>query len=179
MRAGGELLPSVRDGVGVEITREPTGVIGIISPWNFPIAIPAWKIAPALCYGNTVVFKPAELVPGCAWEIADILTRAGLPAGVLNFIYGPGSVVGQAMLESPLVDGISFTGSVATGKRVAEACAAPYAPLPIGDGRQEPAGGAGRCRSRHRRRLRGGRRLLRHRPALHRLLAPDRDRGHP
>jgi aldehyde dehydrogenase (NAD+) len=123
LRAGGELLPSVRDGVGVEITREPTGVIGIISPWNFPIAIPAWKIAPALCYGNTVVFKPAELVPGCAWEIADILTRAGLPAGVLNFIYGPGSVVGQAMLESPLVDGISFTGSVATGKRVAEACA--------------------------------------------------------
>ena len=91
LRLAGEVLPSVRPNIGVEITREPIGVIGIITPWNFPIAIPAWKIAPALCYGNTIVFKPAELVPGCSWAIADILHRAGLPKGVLNLVMGKGS----------------------------------------------------------------------------------------
>ncbi|THV12607.1 aldehyde dehydrogenase family protein [Rhizobium rhizophilum] len=121
LRLSGELLPSVRPNIGVEITREPIGVVGIITPWNFPIAIPAWKIAPALAYGNTVVFKPAELVPGCSWAIADILHRAGLPTGVLNLVMGKGSVVGQAMLDSPDLAGITFTGSTATGKRVAAA----------------------------------------------------------
>jgi acyl-CoA reductase-like NAD-dependent aldehyde dehydrogenase len=121
LRLAGESLPSVRPGVGVEVTREAVGVVGIITPWNFPIAIPAWKIAPALCYGNTVVFKPADLVPGCAWAIVDILHRAGLPRGVLNLVMGKGSVVGQAMLDSPDVDAITFTGSVSTGKRVAAA----------------------------------------------------------
>ncbi|MGO7164487.1 aldehyde dehydrogenase family protein, partial [Rhizobium johnstonii] len=87
----------------------------------FPIAIPAWKIAPALCYGNTIVFKPAELVPACSWAIVDILNRAGLPKGVLNLVMGKGSVVGQAMLESPDVHGITFTGSTGTGRRVAAA----------------------------------------------------------
>lgn len=124
LRLNGESVPSVRPGIGVEISREPVGVIGIITPWNFPIAIPAWKIAPALCYGNTVVFKPADLVPGCAWEICDILNRAGLPDGVLNLVMGRGSVVGQVMLNSSDVDAISFTGSVETGKRVAAACTA-------------------------------------------------------
>jgi aldehyde dehydrogenase (NAD+) len=119
LRLTGEVLPSARPGIGVEITREPLGVIGIITPWNFPIAIPAWKIAPALCYGNTVVFKPADLVPGCAWAIVDILDRAGLPKGVLNLVMGRGSVVGQAMLDSPDLAGITFTGSTGTGKRVA------------------------------------------------------------
>ncbi|MBD0413844.1 aldehyde dehydrogenase family protein [Oryzicola mucosus] len=119
LRLAGEVLPSARPGIGVEITREPIGVIGIITPWNFPIAIPAWKIAPALCYGNTVVFKPADLVPGCAWAIVDILHRAGLPKGVLNLVMGRGSVVGQALLDSPDLAGITFTGSTATGKRVA------------------------------------------------------------
>ncbi|MHA6687077.1 aldehyde dehydrogenase family protein [Mesorhizobium sp. A556] len=119
LRLVGETVPSVRPGVGVEITRDPVGVVGIITPWNFPIAIPAWKIAPALCYGNTVVFKPAELVPGCAWAIVDILHRAGLPKGVLNLVMGKGSVVGQAMLDSPDIAAITFTGSTATGKRVA------------------------------------------------------------
>ncbi len=123
LRLTGDILPSVRPGVGVEVTREAVGVIGIITPWNFPIAIPAWKIAPALAYGNTVVFKPAELVPGCAWAIVDILHRAGLPAGVLNLVMGKGSVVGQAMLDSRDVNAISFTGSQATGARVAEASA--------------------------------------------------------
>ncbi|MGK6312245.1 aldehyde dehydrogenase family protein [Neorhizobium sp. DT-125] len=119
LRLTGEMVPSARPGIGVEITREPLGVIGIITPWNFPIAIPAWKIAPALCYGNTVVFKPADLVPGCAWAIVDILNRAGLPKGVLNLVMGRGSVVGQAMLDSPDLAGITFTGSTGTGKRVA------------------------------------------------------------
>ncbi len=119
LRLTGEMVPSVRPGIGVEITREPLGVIGIITPWNFPIAIPAWKIAPALCYGNTVVLKPADLVPGCAWAIVDILNRAGLPKGVLNLVMGRGSVVGQAMLDSPDLAGITFTGSTGTGKRVA------------------------------------------------------------
>jgi acyl-CoA reductase-like NAD-dependent aldehyde dehydrogenase len=119
LRLTGETVPSARPNIGVEITREPLGVIGIITPWNFPIAIPAWKIAPALCYGNTVVFKPADLVPGCGWAIVDILHRAGLPKGVLNLVMGRGSVVGQAMLDSPDLAGITFTGSTGTGKRVA------------------------------------------------------------
>jgi len=122
LRLAGDVVPSVRPGVGVEVTREPLGVVGLITPWNFPIAIPAWKLAPALAYGNAVVMKPAELVPGSAWALADILHRAGLPAGVFNLVMGPGSVVGQALLDDPRVDGISFTGSVATGKRVASAC---------------------------------------------------------
>ena len=121
LRLTGEVVPSARPNIGVEITREPLGPIGIITPWNFPIAIPAWKIAPALCYGNTVVFKPADLVPGCSWAIIDILHRAGLPKGVLNLVMGRGSVVGQTMLDSPDLAGITFTGSTGTGKRVAMA----------------------------------------------------------
>ncbi len=81
LRLNGEMVPSIRPGVGIEITREAVGVIGMITPWNFPIAIPAWKIAPALAYGNTIVFKPADLVPGCGWALVDILARAGLPKG--------------------------------------------------------------------------------------------------
>src|SRR5262245_56966949 len=101
LRLSGEKLASVRPGVDVEITREPLGVIGLITPWNFPIAIPAWKIAPALAYGNAVVMKPADLVPGCAWALADILARSGLPAGVLNLVMGRGSVVGETLVTHP------------------------------------------------------------------------------
>jgi aldehyde dehydrogenase (NAD+) len=122
LRIPGEKFASVRPGVDIEVTREPVGVVGIIAPWNFPIAIPAWKIAPALAYGNTVVFKPAELVPGSAHALAEIIVRAGAPKGVFNLVMGRGSVVGQAMLDHPHIDAISFTGSVATGKRVALAC---------------------------------------------------------
>ncbi|WP_299969630.1 aldehyde dehydrogenase family protein [uncultured Roseobacter sp.] len=121
LRQRGELRESVRPGVQVDVTREPVGVIGVITPWNFPIAIPAWKIAPALCHGNTVVFKPAELVPGCAWALVDILHRAGMPPGVLNLVMGKGAVVGQTMLEDARVDAITFTGSQVTGARVAAA----------------------------------------------------------
>ena len=120
LRLTGDKVASVRPGVEVDITREPAGVVGIITPWNFPIAIPAWKIAPALCYGNTVVFKPAELVPGCSWVIVDILHRAGLPAGVLNLVMGAGSVVGQCMVDDARVNAITFTGSVGTGARIAK-----------------------------------------------------------
>ena len=119
IRASGEKLPSVRPGVEVEITREPVGVVALITPWNFPIAIPAWKIAPALAYGNTVVFKPADLVPGSAWAIADILARSGVPPGVFNLVMGRGSVVGEAFVDSADVNAISFTGSVATGRAIA------------------------------------------------------------
>jgi acyl-CoA reductase-like NAD-dependent aldehyde dehydrogenase len=119
VRASGEKLPSVRPGIDVEITREPLGVVGLITPWNFPIAIPAWKVAPALAYGNTVVFKPADLVPGCAWEIADILVRAGIPPGVFNLVMGRGSVVGNTLVDHPDVAAISFTGSVSTGRALA------------------------------------------------------------
>jgi acyl-CoA reductase-like NAD-dependent aldehyde dehydrogenase len=121
LRMAGEILPSVRPGIEVTVTREPVGVVGLITPWNFPIAIPAWKLAPAIAYGNTVVLKPADLVPGCAWTIVDILVRNGLPKGVVNLVMGRGSVVGQAILESPKVNAVSFTGSVGTGKKVAEA----------------------------------------------------------
>src|SRR6185437_5959675 len=121
LRLNGEMIPSVRPGVGVEITREAVGVVGIITPWNFPSAIPSWKVAPALVHGNTIVIKPADLVPGSTWAIVDILQRAGLPKGVLNLVMGRGSVVGQTMLDSPDIDAITFTGSTGTGKRVAEA----------------------------------------------------------
>jgi alpha-ketoglutaric semialdehyde dehydrogenase len=123
LRIPGEKFASVRPNVDIEVTREPIGVVGIIAPWNFPIAIPAWKIAPALAYGNTVVFKPADLVPGSAHALAEIIVRAGVPKGVFNLVVGRGSVVGQAILDHKLVDAVTFTGSVATGRRVATACA--------------------------------------------------------
>ncbi|MBR1251238.1 aldehyde dehydrogenase family protein [Bradyrhizobium sp. AUGA SZCCT0169] len=124
LRMAGEKLASVRPGIDIEITREALGVVGLITPWNFPIAIPAWKIAPALAYGNTVVIKPADLVPGSSWALVDILHRAGLPKGVLNLVLGRGSEVGAVLLEHPDVAAISFTGSVSTGQKVAAACIA-------------------------------------------------------
>ncbi|MBV9634181.1 MAG: aldehyde dehydrogenase family protein, partial [Methylobacteriaceae bacterium] len=124
LRIAGEKVASVRPGVDVEMTREPLGVIGIITPWNFPIAIPSWKIAPALCYGNCVVFKPADLVPGTAHALAEIIVRAGLPKGVFNLVMGRGSVVGETLLNHKDVTAITFTGSVATGRKVAGAVTA-------------------------------------------------------
>jgi alpha-ketoglutaric semialdehyde dehydrogenase len=114
----GLALDSVRPGIEVTVTREPVGVISVITPWNFPIAIPAWKIAPALAFGNTVVFKPADLVPASAWELVDILNRAGLPAGVLNLVLGRGSEVGPVLTTAAGVDGVTFTGSVLTGRGI-------------------------------------------------------------
>jgi len=138
LRLSGEVIPSVRPNIGVEVTREPLGVIGIITPWNFPIAIPAWKIAPALAYGNCVVMKPADLVPGCAWALAEIISRSGIPAGVFNLVMGRGSVVGEALLNDKRVDGISFTGSTTVGQRVAEACVARLAKVQLEMGGKNP-----------------------------------------
>jgi alpha-ketoglutaric semialdehyde dehydrogenase len=138
LRVGGEKLPSVRAGVEVEMTREPEGVIGIITPWNFPIAIPAWKIAPALAYGNSVVFKPADLVPGSGWALSDIISRSGIAAGVFNLVMGPGSQVGNAIVRSPKVRGVSFTGSVDTGRRVAADCVARGAKVQLEMGGKNP-----------------------------------------
>ncbi len=138
LRLAGEVLPSVRPGVGVEITREPLGVIGLITPWNFPIAIPAWKIAPALAFGNCVVIKPADLVPGSAWALADIIARSGIPAGVFNLVMGQGRTVGEAMVNHPGVDAISFTGSQGVGQRIAAACMAQHKKVQLEMGGKNP-----------------------------------------
>ena len=124
VRLAGEKIASVRPGIDIEVTREPLGVVGLITPWNFPIAIPAWKIAPALAYGNCVVFKPADLVPATAHALSRIIADAGAPPGVFNLVMGRGSVVGETLINHPDVAAISFTGSVQTGRTIAAACAA-------------------------------------------------------
>jgi aldehyde dehydrogenase (NAD+) len=121
VRLRGDKLDSVRPGVEVEVTREPVGVVGLITPWNFPLAIPAWKMAPALAFGNCVVFKPAELAPASPWTLVDIIQRAGLPPGVLNLVMGSGSKIGPPLVSSPDVDAISFTGSQDVGPGIAAA----------------------------------------------------------
>ena len=128
----------MRPGVQVDITREPVGVVAVIAPWNFPFAIPAWKIAPALAYGNTVVFKPAELVPTCGWALAEILSRCGLPAGTFNLIMGSGREVGQTLVEHPRVNAVSFTGSVSTGRRILATTAARQAKVQLEMGGKNP-----------------------------------------
>ena len=138
LRIDGVSLASVRPGVDITVTRESVGVVGLICPWNFPIAIPAWKMAPALAFGNCVVFKPADLVPGSAWALVEIASRSGLPKGVLNLVMGRGSIVGQAMLDSRDVNAISFTGSVETGARVAQVCAARGAKFQLEMGGKNP-----------------------------------------
>ncbi|WP_454789113.1 aldehyde dehydrogenase family protein [Mycolicibacterium lutetiense] len=122
-RQAGEIFASPRAGEQILITRKPLGVIGVITPFNFPIAIPAWKIAPALIYGNTVVWKPASTVPLLAIRLAQALTEAGLPAGVLNLLIG-GSDIGNAIVDHRGIDGITFTGSTGVGRRIAAAAAA-------------------------------------------------------
>ena len=138
LRVEGVAVSSVRPGVDVLVTREAVGVVGLICPWNFPIAIPAWKMAPALAFGNAVVFKPADLVPGSAWALAEIVSRSGIPKGVFNLVMGRGSVVGQTMLESRDVNAISFTGSVETGGKVAMACASRGAKFQLEMGGKNP-----------------------------------------
>jgi aldehyde dehydrogenase (NAD+) len=138
LRGGGETVASVRPGVQVDVTREPVGVVGLVTPWNFPLAIPAWKIAPALAHGNSVVFKPAELVPACGWALAEIISRAALPAGTFNLVMGSGREVGQAIVDSPQVDAISFTGSVAVGERILQAAAARRAKVQLEMGGKNP-----------------------------------------
>ncbi len=119
LRRHGQTLESTRPGLDVATYREALGVVGLITPWNFPIAIPAWKAAPALAFGNTVVMKPAEITPATAAALADIMHECGLPHGVFNMVLGAGDV-GQALVDHPDIDAISFTGSQATGAKVAE-----------------------------------------------------------
>ena len=121
-RAFGEAVPSeLRDKICFT-WREPIGVVGLITPWNFPIAIPTWKLMPALMGGNTVVFKPAEDTPLCATRVVEILLEAGLPPGVLNLVHGFGEEIGAALVEHPEVRAISFTGSTAVGRQIGETC---------------------------------------------------------
>ena len=138
LRLGGEHVPSVRPGLTVDVAREPLGVIGLVTPWNFPIAIPAWKTAPALAYGNAVVLKPASLVPGCAWALAEILSRSGLPEGAFNLVNGSGADVGAAIADSPDVDGVSFTGSTEVGSQLGSTVFARHGKLQLEMGGKNP-----------------------------------------
>jgi aldehyde dehydrogenase (NAD+) len=117
-RMHGQTIPSAQRNVLIYTQRVPLGVVGIITPWNFPFCIPAWKIAPALVAGNTVVFKPASLVPWCAQILVQAFEQAGLPKGVLNLVMGDGSKVGNVIVDDPRVKAISFTGSNAVGNRL-------------------------------------------------------------
>ena len=138
VRAGGEKLESVRPGIEVEVTREPIGVVAAITPWNFPLAIPSWKIAAALAFGNCVVFKPAELTPASPWALVDVVQRAGLPPGVLNLVMGPGAKLGAALAASPQIDAISFTGSQDVGPSVAAAAVKTLARVQLEMGGKNP-----------------------------------------
>lgn len=124
VRAIGDVIPASGSHVLQYTKRVPLGVVGIITPWNFPVAIPIWKIAPALICGNAVIWKPAEFASLSAVRVADLFQEAGLPAGVLNLVIGKGSVIGNVLLEEVELDGVSFTGSTATGMQVAAAAAA-------------------------------------------------------
>jgi acyl-CoA reductase-like NAD-dependent aldehyde dehydrogenase len=111
----------MREGFTISVSNEPVGLIAIVTPWNLPMSIPAWKIAPALAYGNTVIYKPSELTPACAWVLTDMLARAGVPAGVFNMVMGNGRELGQALIDH--TDAITFTGSGPTGEIVVKAAA--------------------------------------------------------
>jgi len=118
MRKQGDVIPSTDSEALMFTTRVPLGVVGVITPWNFPIAIPVWKMAPALIYGNAVVFKPAQETAITAAKLVECFAEAGIPAGVVNMITGEGHVIGQGIADHPSIDGITFTGSNATGKKV-------------------------------------------------------------
>ena len=124
LRQIGENADSVRAGVEIDVRREPVGVVAVISPWNFPAATASWKIAPALCYGNAVIWKPANATPASAVALAEIIARQDIPAGLFSLIMGAGGKIGQRLVESPLVNAISFTGSVPVGKGIATAAIA-------------------------------------------------------
>src|SRR5471030_1748153 len=115
-RMAGVLAPSERDRVHMFAMRKPVGVVGLITPWNFPSAIPAWKLAPALICGNTVILKPASAAPLSAWRIVEALHQAGAPKGVVNFVAGPGGELGQALVNAGPLKAVSFTGSCAIGE---------------------------------------------------------------
>ncbi|MGG1397430.1 alpha-ketoglutaric semialdehyde dehydrogenase GucD [Bacillus salipaludis] len=123
MRKDGDVIPSSDKDALMFTKRVPLGVVGVITPWNFPVAIPIWKMAPALVYGNTIVLKPATEGAVTAAKVVECFVKAGLPEGVLNFITGSGSAIGQGLIEHPLLNAITFTGSENVGKNVARAAA--------------------------------------------------------
>lgn len=137
LRLHGQNLASTRPGVEVQTYRQPLGVVGLIAPWNFPIAIPAWKAAPALAFGNTVVIKPASQTPAIAAALAEIIFEAGAPAGVFNLVFGPGRM-GQALVDHKEVDAISFTGSQTVGEHVAKCAVARHAKVQLEMGGKNP-----------------------------------------
>ena len=137
VRIKGESLASTRPGVEVQITREAVGVVTVVTPWNFPIAIPAWKVAPALAYGNCVILKPADLTPGCAWALADIIHRAGAPAGVFNLVMGSGSKLGPVLMSRD-IDAVSFTGSVGVGASILKTAAENHLKVQLEMGGKNP-----------------------------------------
>ena len=121
LRQLGENADSVRPGIEVDVRREPVGTVAVISPWNFPTATASWKIAPALAYGNAVIWKPANLTPASAVALTEIISRQDIPKGLFQLVMGAGRDVGQRLVESPRVDAISFTGSIPVGKGIAAA----------------------------------------------------------
>ncbi|WP_145132846.1 alpha-ketoglutaric semialdehyde dehydrogenase GucD [Paenibacillus sp. Y412MC10] len=138
MRKSGDVIPSTDSEALMFTTRVPLGVVGVIAPWNFPVAIPLWKTAPALIYGNTVVLKPAQETAVTAAKLAECFEEAGIPAGVFNLVCGSGSVVGSALVEHPDVGGITFTGSNEVGKRVGAAALARGAKYQLEMGGKNP-----------------------------------------
>jgi len=137
-RPDGYSVPSARPHTELSAVRVPLGAVGMITPWNFPIAIPAWKLAPALIMGNTVVLKPSELAPGAAVELTKALAEAGLPPGVLNLLHGPGAPFGEVLAESDVLRALSFTGSAAVGRRLKSALAAQMVKLQLELGSKNP-----------------------------------------
>jgi aldehyde dehydrogenase (NAD+) len=119
LRQIGDNADSVRPGIEIDVRRDPVGIVAVISPWNFPTATAVWKIAPALAFGNAVIWKPANLVPASAVAVTEIIADAGLPAGLFNLVMGSGATVGDALVSHPAVNAITFTGSVETGRRIA------------------------------------------------------------
>jgi acyl-CoA reductase-like NAD-dependent aldehyde dehydrogenase len=119
LRIHGDAVDSVRPGIEVDVRREALGVVAVISPWNFPIATASWKIAPALAFGNAVIWKPASATPAIAWQLAEIISRQDLPKGTFNLVMGSGKTVGDALAGSPDIDAVTFTGSYEVGRDVA------------------------------------------------------------
>ena len=138
LRQNGDFFDSTRPGIEVSTFRFPVGVVGLVLPWNFPISIPAWKIAPALAYGNTVVFKPAQLVPASAHALTEIIVKSGIPDGVFNLVMGKGTQVGDTIVNHSKINAVSFTGSVPTGRKVAASAVARMAKVQLEMGGKNP-----------------------------------------
>lgn len=138
LRNQGDLAESVRPGIEIDVRREPAGVVAIVSPWNFPIATPSWKLAPALAFGNAVVWKPANITTASAIALAEIIAKQDIPSGLFNLVPGPGSTVGDELVKSPLVDAISFTGSVPVGRRIAAAAVGQMTKVQLEMGSKNP-----------------------------------------